>query len=494
MAYWSPWPIGTGDDAFEGMPALRVRLAAVAVAGMTLAANIASVLACVLALARCATGQEAIEVPTEIIRSGSLTTLWAVDAVGTRLVAVGDVNEDGITDLASACEFIDSGPEHEAQAHGQVTLYSGKTGQTLWTRAGEGWRDELGASLAVIGDVNGDRALDLAVGATQSGKANRRYREGHPDDLGVEVRWPGYVLILSGRDGRIVRRLEGSHPGSEFGFSVAAVGDLDGGALGDLLVGAPRDGTAGSDAGKVCVYSVESGDLLRVIAGPFPGAGFGYCVGGLPDINADRWPDFAVIRGCEPPKPGGCVELRSGRDGTLLQRLEDEPAPQRIARVSDADGDGRDDILLESLVDANSVGGNRGKVSFLSATERQVLRVFEEAPYKPGSGPGGVSHQGRLGDLEVVTGDIDGDGRMDVVLGCGSGFMDPATLTAFSGKDGSELLYLNDEASRGMLLSAIAALGDFDGDGRDDLVLGLRGASRHEPRLVAVRISQAPGH
>lgn len=75
---------------------------------------------------------------------------------------------------------------------GRVHLISGLTGAILWSsgdpypRSSEPWED-FGASVAAIGDVDGDSTPDVAVGAMNDGTG---------------AFWPGAVHVFSGGDGR----------------------------------------------------------------------------------------------------------------------------------------------------------------------------------------------------------------------------------------------------------------------------------------------------
>ena len=84
-------------------------------------------------------------------------------------------------------------------------IYSGKTGALLFTFRPDSTGGHFGASVSAAGDINGDGTPDIAVGA--------------PD---VRSR-AGAVYLYSGRDGALIRRLDGAAAGDEFGFAPASI-------------------------------------------------------------------------------------------------------------------------------------------------------------------------------------------------------------------------------------------------------------------------------
>ncbi|MCH8251540.1 MAG: IPTL-CTERM sorting domain-containing protein [Planctomycetes bacterium] len=120
--------------------------------------------------------------------------------------------------------------------------------------------DRFGISVASLGDLDGDGASDLAVGAVRD------------DDGGFE-RGAVWVLFLNS-DGTVkshqkISDTEGGFTGTLdngdcFGFSVASLGDLDGDGVTDLAVGAIADDDGGFDRGAVWVLFLDG------VAQPIP--------------------------------------------------------------------------------------------------------------------------------------------------------------------------------------------------------------------------------
>src|SRR5690349_3290761 len=79
----------------------------------------------------------------------------------------------------------------------------------------------FGKSLALVGDLDGDRCSEIAVGSPSDGDGRR-----------------GKVLLFSGKNGS-VRELAGDVENGGFGTDVAGIGDQDGDRVPDLAVGSP---------------------------------------------------------------------------------------------------------------------------------------------------------------------------------------------------------------------------------------------------------------
>ncbi|HEY1187881.1 MAG TPA: VCBS repeat-containing protein, partial [Gemmata sp.] len=80
------------------------------------------------------------------------------------------------------------------------------------------------------------------------------------------------------------------------------------------------------------------------------------------------------------------------------------------------------------------------------------------------------SFAGFLGGVNVAAGDIDGDGRADVIVGAGAG-APGGHVKVFSGATGAEI-YSFFAYGMGFLGGASVAAGDVDGDGRTDFITG----------------------
>jgi hypothetical protein len=161
---------------------------------------------------------------------------------GMNTVAVGDVNADGIDDLAIGCEDGRTGEGNVFVFFGSSTFQVQTT--TVLTTAqadlvftGEQVGDLFGAAVA-IGDVTGDDVSDLVVGADMidnPGRTGRVYIQiGGPNIQGSEVAFYDVVLVGSAAD-------------AGFGLNVA-IGDVTGDGNDDLIASEFDDDLGGPGA------------------------------------------------------------------------------------------------------------------------------------------------------------------------------------------------------------------------------------------------------
>jgi hypothetical protein len=182
-------------------------------------------------------------------RSGATgDVLWQTLGGASSLARLSDVDGDGVPDLAT---LLAGGVQ-------EVTYRSGRTGDALTSMAlPEGGAAGWSGGLVTLDDLDGDGALDLAVGAPQP-----TFPALDPELFQIG---PGYVTCLSGRSGAEILRLEGHASDGEFGASLACPGDLDGDGLPELVVGSPGHFTKDANGtvvsrGRVVVLSL--GGLL----------------------------------------------------------------------------------------------------------------------------------------------------------------------------------------------------------------------------------------
>jgi hypothetical protein len=186
-----------------------------------------------------------------------------------------------------------------------------------------------------------------------------------------------------------------------------------------------------------------------------------------------------------PNSDGSTVGVLLGKgDGTFAAKADHAAGdiPLRIA-IGDLDGDGKPDILVSGLRDAVSVLLGKGDGSFGSRADYPGQRYSHWLGQGAGTSlkdleVGIVGLEGRAG----VLGDLNGDGRLDLVTADGS----PGALSVLVGQgDGTFPSEVNYSVDANAL-----ALGDVNRDGRLDVVAA-SGDSTVSVMLTACR--QAPG-
>ncbi|MGH8059171.1 MAG: FG-GAP-like repeat-containing protein [Candidatus Entotheonellia bacterium] len=163
----------------------------------------------------------------------------------------------------------------------------------------------------------------------------------------------------------------------------------------------------------------------------------------------------------------------SGEDGML---------GHAVAGVGDVDGDGVPDVVVTT----SSGAGGAGSVSvFSGASGQRLWRVAGELGEQLGYAVAGI-------------GDVNGDGVPDVVVGAPftapGGVAWAGSVYMFSGVDGRLLWRVDGVESGDQLGYAVAGVGDVDGDGRPEIVVGAPYASRpgHRGEAYLVSFQGAP--
>ena len=197
----------------------------------------------------------------------------------------------------------------------------------LSTTFGTGMDQFLGASVAPIGDLDGDGVPDLLVGAPENPNSGEypSFIFTPPASTAPTL---GRVEVFSGALGGVISTIVGPSLGESFGHAVLSPGDLNGDGVPDVVVGAP---TAPFD-GFVHVFSGSSLTPLYAASSPPLVTGgaclgftnafslYGYSLDSMGDVNGDGTPDFVVGAPVDPF--GGqtqpqCV-VRSGIDGGFV--------------------------------------------------------------------------------------------------------------------------------------------------------------------------------
>ena len=200
---------------------------------------------------------------------------WSVDGAG-------DWNNDGFADvIVGAIGAIDPDPTFPALDfnHGRAYIYSGADGSLLETFDGEASTENLGWSVAGLGDTNGDGVADVAVGSP--------FHQGPGFDR-------GRVQVFSGPSGIRLLELVGDEDGEWCGFAVGTAGDLNDDGKNDLLVGSPFGTGQLATAGSALGVNVDGGFILFELQGETALGEFGIALDGAGDINGDGIVDVVV--------------------------------------------------------------------------------------------------------------------------------------------------------------------------------------------------------
>jgi len=349
-------------------------------------------------------------------------TLWSSGA-GQVVSGAGDVNGDGLSDVLVSGLAASRPPTSVFVVFGKrdtnaVDLASLGTGGYV-IRSDQDFVNHVIGSPA--GDVNGDGRADIAIaidtwGDEYAGSVEVVY--GKADGAPVDLWQP---LLESPTWGF---RVTGGTPGLILGSAVAAGGDVNGDGLGDLLIGA-------SGAGTVFVLYGRRAGAREILLRPRESS-----LGSPPGEPFD---------GFEVAGPHG-----SDGFGSALARFG-------RGFVSSAPGS------------PISLGGSprlqgRGGAWIVPSRRARPIRL----PGPRTGGPAGVAVD--------VPGDVNGDGRREVLVLARGTLSAGATASLFSATGRLMTTYYGLRNARGTL-SAAAGAGDMGGDRRADLIFGSPGTS-----------------
>jgi len=326
----------------------------------------------------------------------------AGDRFGKCVLALPDIDGDGVDDYIVAAPYHDTSVGNMA---GRISVYSGGSGLLIRTQDGSTSSYNLGASMAAIRDLDADGVGDYLVSAPGNG---------------------GCVYAYSGASGALLFTTTGSGT-SQFGFTLATIGDVDGDGIDDFAAGS---WSGGNGRGLFDVISGATQAKIVTVFGVAPDdAGLAKSLAGGGDFDGDGVPDLVVgdpdhlVNGIAT----GAVIIYSGATwspiATWYGRVDGDGFGQSASCVGDANGDGVPDVLVGSVIGSKRRGN---AYLFSGRTFDRLFRFVSDAPAT------------RFGVTIGAAGDLTGDGIADLLVGAvydsKRGF-EAGRVFAFAGND-----------------------------------------------------------
>ncbi len=408
----------------------------------------------------------------------------AAASFGNSVAGAGDVNGDGYADVIVGQSGYDGDQDSEGRALVYYGSPSGLSDTADWTAEGNSVHAYFGGSVSTAGDVDGDGCSDVIVGAYC-------YSNGQQEEGGAFV----FHGSPSGLSGTPDWSAESDTGWAHFGNAVASAGDVNGDGYADVVVGAMTHPQGVGIPGRAYVF-LGSPDGLSTAAqweaeGEYDDHDFGRSVGTAGDVNGDGYAD--IIVGAPYPfwevgdfPPGAAFIYPGSADGvssTVCWRVEGSQTNAHfgfsVASGGDVNGDGYSDVIV-GVPEYSEGEQSEGQARLYYGAAFGISLV---PPWEPAVDwsltP--TQHHAHFGISVASAGDVNGDGYGDLIVGApyahngeqneGQAFVYHGSASGLS--DTTNWTAEGDEPEL-KFGGCVDTAGDVNGDGYDDVVVGLR--------------------
>ncbi len=302
---------------------------------------------------------------------------------------------------------------------------------------GEGDEDYLGWCLSSAGDVNGDGYDDILIGCSRNDEGGDNAGQSYLF-FGKENGWQ-MDLNISNADASFI----GENSGDLAGV-VTSVGDVNGDGYDDIMVGSPGNDENG----------ISSGQSYLI---------FGKMTGWEKDMNL------------------------SGSDASFYGEYSQDRSGFSISSAGDVNNDGFCDILIGAYLYYNPVDMTGGGKTYLILGKESDWRMDTNLSISDASYIA-EAYQDRSGYSVSGAGDVNNDGYDDILIGapynCDGGYSSGKAYLILGKKYWSKNVSLSSSAISASFIGESAydkagldvdGIGDMNGDGFDDFLIGAYG-------------------
>ncbi|MCE7060500.1 FG-GAP-like repeat-containing protein [Dyadobacter sp. CY343] len=389
--------------------------------------------------------------------------------------SAGDINKDGFSDIIVGAHMYDKGQTNEGAAfvyYGSAQGINKVASLVLESNQAEA---NMGNTVGLAGDVNGDGYSDVLVCA-------RAYDKGQTNE-GVVFLYHGSAAGLNTNNPVII---EANQAEAMMGFCASGAGDVNGDGYSDILVGARLYDKGQTDEGAVFVYhgsalGINPANAATVLESNQANAYLGHTAATAGDVNGDGYSDIIIganmydkgqtNEGAAFMHYGSAQGINMVAAATLESNQAEAQFGYSVASAGDVNGDGYADVIVGAMYYDNGQSNEgaafvyQGSQIGISATPVSTLESNQAGA--------------QFGSNVASAGDVNGDGYSDVIVGA-------VTYDNGNADEGGAFVWLGEAKGIDMVTSSkletsqagssmgnsVANAGDVNGDGFEDILVG----------------------
>jgi hypothetical protein len=371
-------------------------------------------------------------------------TTTANQSFGRNIIGTSDFSGDGKPDLYVSAAGIN-----------QVFVINPLTGAIIHTLGSPNSKTSglFGNSMALMPDANGDGLDDILIGAASE------------DTPAANSAGRAYLYTSNNfSTPRLSMTAPNSVSSSNFGAAITSVPDMDGDQRDDIMISAPDETVNGSTkAGMLYIFSGADGTLVTNISQPTIAANnrFGAILKRTSDLSGDHIDEILMVS-------NKTVYVFNPVTRTFIGTITRTANISSLLTLPDANGDGRDDLLIGTPFETVQSSLGVGTVALYSGATFVLIRSF--LPPVPMA-------NALFGSSLADVGDRSGDGQDDFLIGAvyqkDISAVESGAAFIINGVTGAliQSLYSPAPILNGLFGFGSAVINDLNGDGKAEVVV-----------------------